>query len=130
MKDEVFERDTKVLRSDEIIDRQITHALDSMFPYGEGRVGRVRVEHFLRQIAQVAFTEGRNQALMGLMTTEDVAQHFGVSVRRARALIHNRHERFGVGMRFGASWLIHRDELEGLTPGAKYHAPEDHPKPE
>lgn len=104
----------------QIIDRHIQNALDSMFPHGEGRIGRTRVEHHLRQVAQYAFTEGRNYALLNLMTVRDVAEHFQISERRARALIRNRHERFGAGMRVGNQWLIHRDELPDLKPDEKY----------
>lgn len=57
---------------------------------------------------------------MELMTAEDVAEHFGFSVRRARALIANRNERFGIGMKVGRSWLVHRDELGRLEPEEKY----------
>jgi len=71
-------------------------------------------------VAQIAFQEGRNEALMGLMTAQDVAEHFGITGRRARALIRNRHQRFGVGMRVGHEWLVHRSELPDLEPIAKY----------
>jgi hypothetical protein len=106
----------------EIITRHINQALDALFPYGEGRVGRGRVEHQINQVAQRAYTVGRSDALIGLMTAKDVAEHFRITPRRARALIANRHERFGIGMRIGASWLIHRDELDSLEPNAKYRA--------
>ena len=93
-----------------------------MFPHGAGRAPHTRVLRHLEQIAQIAFRVGRNHALMGLMTAADVAEHFGVSERRARALIQNRHERFGVGMRVGNQWLVHRDELGNLEPDEKYRA--------
>lgn len=104
----------------EITEQAIEHAMDAMFPHGAGNASHTRVLHHLEQIAQTAFTEGKTHALMGLMTTEDVAQEFGVTERRARALVQNRHERFGVGLRFGKSWLVHRDELAVLRPDAKY----------
>lgn len=106
----------------EITKQTIEQAVDSMFPHGEGRTTRPRVQSELERVAAVAFREGRNEALMGLMTADDVAEHFGISGRRARALIANRHERLGVGMRFGASWLVHRDELENIAPDEKYRA--------
>lgn len=55
-----------------------------------------------------------------LMTTEDVAEWFGVSERRARALIKNRHERFGIGTQIGNTWLVHRDELDVLEPDERF----------
>lgn len=105
-----------------IIEQHIENALAALFPYGEGRASRTQAEHHLRQIAQYAYQEGRNEALLGLMTVRDVANHFKISERRARALIQNRHERFGVGMRFGNSWLICRDELPNLEPDDKYRS--------
>lgn len=104
----------------EMIERHIQQAIDALFPHGEGRTTRNRVEHQLQQIATRAYTIGRSDALLGLMTVQDVAEHFNITPRRARALISNRHDRFGVGMRFGASWLIHRDELSSLEPDARY----------
>jgi len=108
----------------EIVTRQIQQALDALFPHGEGRVGRGRVAHQIEQVAQRAYTVGRSDALLGLMTAEDVAEHFQISARRARALIANRHERFSIGMRFGSSWLVHRDDLDSLAPDEKYRAGE------
>jgi len=106
----------------DLITRNIEEAISSMFPHGAGRAPHTRVRHYLEQIAHVAFREGRNHALLGIMTAADVAEHFGVSERRARALIQNRHERFGVGMRVGNQWLVHRDELPELEPDEKYRA--------
>jgi len=104
----------------EITERAIEQAMDTMFPHGAGRTTDARVRHHLEQVAQTAFREGKTHALMGLMTTEDIAREFGVTERRARALVQNRHERLGVGMRFGNSWLVHRDELDALQPDEKY----------
>lgn len=102
------------------VDQEIEKAMESMFPHGAGRTTHQRVQHWLNIVAQQAFNEGRSWALMGLMTADDVAEHFQISPRRARALIANRHERFGVGMQFGNSWLVHRDELPSLVPDEKY----------
>ena len=106
------------------VELQIQRAMDSMFPYGEGRTTSPRGRHHLQQVAQRAFQSGKSYALMGLMTAADVAEHYQISHRRACALIKHRHERFGVGMRFGNSWLVHRDELPGLEPDARYRGEE------
>jgi len=104
----------------QIIHDRITQAMQAMFPHGAGRATHTAVLHHLQTIAHVAFQEGRSQAFLGLMTAEDVAAEFNVTPRRARALIANRHQRFGVGMRFGNSWLVHRDDLPNLEPDARY----------
>jgi len=103
-----------------VVEQEIENALNSMFPYGEGRITRHRVEHWLNTVAIRAFQAGKTHALLGLMTVTDVAEHYSITERRARALIANRHNRFGVGMQVGNSWLIHRDELPDLAPDEKY----------
>ncbi len=60
--------------------------------------------------------------LDNFMTTADVAEYFNVSERRASALIKNRHERFGIGRRWGKFWVVHRDHVDLLTPDKKYRA--------
>lgn len=101
---------------EEVIERE----MNAMFPHGGGTVTHMRVRHHLEQVGYLAWRAGRAHALMGLMTAEDVALHFQISPRRARALIRNRHERFGVGMRFGNSWLVHQDELPEVAPDETY----------
>jgi len=108
------------MMDNQIIQNRIENSMTAMFPNGAGRATDSAVRHHLETVATVAYQEGRNQALLGLMTAEDVAEHFDISPRRARALIQNRHERFGVGMRFGNSWLVSRDELQSLEPDEKY----------
>lgn len=105
---------------EDIVGAAIEQAMDSMFPYGAGTTTHQRVAHHLDQVARRAFSAGRSYALLGLMTAEDVAEQFQITPRRARALIRHRHERLGVGMRFGNSWLVHRDELPVLEPDARY----------
>jgi predicted YcjX-like family ATPase len=109
----------------ETVERNIETIMNALFPLGSGRATYARVQHALNQIAKMAFTAGRSHALMGLMTAQDVAAHFQISESRARALMANRHERFGVGMKFGKSWLVHRDELGGLEPEVKHRRKPD-----
>jgi hypothetical protein len=104
----------------QIIRQEIDKATQAMFPHGAGQANHVRVQHWLDKVATVAFRQGRDEALLGIMTAEDLADHFDITPRRARALIQNRHERFGVGMKAGNCWLIHRDELPSLQPDKKY----------
>ena len=110
---------TECIYSD-IVEREIQKSIDAMFPHGAGQTTHFRVKHHLDTVAQRAFQAGKTYALMGLMTSSDVAEHFNITERRARALIQNRHERFGAGMKAGNEWLVHRDELPQLEPEAKY----------
>lgn len=106
--------------NNEITIQEIENTMSALFPHGAGQTNHIRVKAALDKIAQVAYREGRNDVLMGLMTVSDIADHFQISERRARALIANRHERFSVGMQVGNQWLIHRDELPNLQPDEKY----------
>ena len=90
----------------DIVEREIQNAMDSMFPHGAGNTTHTRVQHHLNVIAKMAFESGKSYALLGLMTANDVAAHFDITPTRARALIAHRHKRFGVGMKFGSSWLV------------------------
>lgn len=105
----------------EMIECDIENAMQAMFPHGAGQTNHTRVRHWLDKIAQIAFNHGRSYALLGLITANDVALHYNITERRARALIANRHQRFGIGMKLGNSWLLHRDELQQLQPDDKYH---------
>lgn len=80
-------------------------------------VSPTKLKHFLQTIAQVAYREGRNDALMGLMDSQQVANEFGVSLRRAQSLLKKYHERHGGGIKIEGGWLIARDELENIRPG-------------
>jgi hypothetical protein len=105
-----------------IVEQEISQAMDAMFPHGAGQTNHHRARVFLDKVALVAFREGRSYALGSLMTADDVAEHFRISARRARALIKNRHERFGIGYQVpGTSqWLVTPEELENLQPDEKY----------
>ena len=63
-----------------------------------------------------------NDALMTLRTADELADELGVSPRRMRAIIRNRHERFGVGWQVPGTnqWLVRPSEVENLRPDARY----------
>lgn len=104
-----------------MINESIQAQIEALVASFAGSVSDVRLHHALETMAQHAYKEGKKDALMGLMSVDDVAAELGVSRRRANALIQNRHERFGVGMQIGKNtWVIHRDELESLKPDEKH----------
>lgn len=106
---------------DEITEDKIEALMESLFPYGAGQINHIRARYALEQAAQVAYTQCKHDVFRNLMSVSDVAIHFDISERRARALIKNRHERFGVGKRVGKNtWIVHRDELPTLQPDEKY----------
>jgi hypothetical protein len=109
----------------QIVDQQIERAIETMFPNGEGRVGRTLVERELHNVAQRAWTEGQAYVLLNLKMIEDVAETYHISTRRARALAAERHARFGIGWQVPGTkaWLFRPEEMASLAPG-----PEGYPK--
>lgn len=102
-----------------IVNQQIDSAMAAMFPHGAGQTINTRAEYHLRQIAHVAFEQGRSYALMSLLTVQDVAAHFGISERRVRALLKARNARFSIGYQVPGTnqWLITPEEVATLQPG-------------
>jgi hypothetical protein len=102
-----------------IVNQAVDQAIAAMFPDGAGRATPARVEHHLRQIAHVAFEQGRLYALLNLLTVEDIAARFNVSTRRVRTLIAERHARLAIGYQITGTrqWLITPEEVESLRPG-------------
>jgi len=110
----------------EITRAEIEKIMESLFPHGAGQANHIRVAHALEQLATVAFSDGKRHGLSGLMTVPEVAEHFGISDRRARALITNRHKRFAIGKKYNKrTWLIHSDELDILAPDERYQTDND-----
>ena len=106
----------------ETLEHEIQKAMDAMFPHGAGRTTHTQVKHWLDSISQTAFDQGEMYALMSLLTVEDVAERFGISRRRVRAIAKNRHERFGIGWQVPGTnqWLFRPEELAILEPEKKY----------
>jgi len=104
------------------VESKIGMAMQAMFPHGAGTTSHARVGHWLDTLAQVAFREGENGALMSLLTVEDVAEQFGISTRRIRAIARNRHERLSIGWQVPATnqWLFRPCEVESLRPDERY----------
>jgi len=106
----------------QIVESKIGMAMTAMFPHGAGTTSHARVGHWLDTVAQVAFREGEAGALMSLLTVEDVAEQFGISTRRVRAIARNRHGRFGIGWQVPGTnqWLFRPCEIESLRPDERY----------
>ena len=70
----------------------------------------------LDEITRLAFD--RDQ----LLTVEDVAEMFGITPRRVRAIARNRHARFGIGWQVPGTnnWLFRPGEVELLRPDERY----------
>jgi hypothetical protein len=80
-----------------------------------------RVEWALKQLGTRAFQIGRRYALTSLLTTEDVAEKYGIGTRRVRAIAAVKHARYGIGFQTPrGDWLFTPEEIENLAPDVKY----------
>jgi len=102
-----------------LYEQRINNLVESLLPNGAGTMTETRLRTALSQVAQVAFSAGESYALMSLLTVDDVAEQFGVSVRRVRAIAKIKHEQFGIGFQVAntAQWLFRPSEIESLRPG-------------
>lgn len=99
---------------DQLIATAIAEAKETL---GEGKLSPSRLDHALTVLAQRVEAAARDYTLSNLRTVDDLAAEFGVNRSRIRALAQERHERFGVGMKFGNSWLWTAEEVEQMRPG-------------
>lgn len=85
---------------------------------GEGQPSPARLRHALTVLVQRVESATRSYELLNLRTVDDLAAEFGLSPRRIRALAVTRHERYGIGMKIGTTWLWSASEIERMRPGA------------
>ena len=99
--------------------QEIKNQINALLPNGAGPVSDHRLQRAMEIVAKAAFGAGESYALLSLMTADDVAIQFGVSVRRIRAIAKVKHDRFGVGYQVPgtAQWLFRPSEIESLRPG-------------
>lgn len=102
-----------------LYEQRINQLVESLLPNRGGSLTETRLRTALSQAAQVAFSAGESYALTSLLTADDVAAQFNVSVRRVRAIAKIKHEQFGIGWQVtGTSqWLFRPSEIESLRPG-------------
>ncbi len=99
----------------------IETALDNMF---QGRetlaISRMRAEKILTDLAHEVTTCARDEVLMSLKTSDDVAKLFGVSIRRIQAIAKKiRDNGHPVGWPIPGTnrWLFLPAEVKRLKPG-------------
>lgn len=74
------------------------------------------VLHVCADCALVGYLLGLQDGIDGLLAARDIAERYGVTLRRARALIANRHRRFGIGRMVGSGWVVHEMDLWLIEP--------------
>jgi hypothetical protein len=107
---------------DLLLNQNIDTLIQSLIPNGSGPVTEPRLRWALETIAKEAFSAGGSYQLSNILTVDDIATRFGVSLRRAKALAMDRHERFGIGRKIGATnvYVFSIDDLPALSPGPSH----------
>ena len=101
----------------------IAQAIDELLNgLGSGLVTEHRLRTVLERMAQRVAVDATTDGLMTLRTADELADELGVSPRRMRAIIRNRHDRFGVGWQVPGTnqWLVRPSEIENLRPDVRY----------
>lgn len=101
----------------------IAQAVDELLNgLGSALITEHRLRTVLERIAHRVAVDAANDALMTLKTADELADELGVSPRRMRAIIRNRHERFGVGWQVPGTrqWLVRPSEIDSLRPDERY----------
>lgn len=106
----------------ELINTHIAQAIDTLTNGLGSGVTEHRLRTVLERMAHRVAVDAGNDALMTLRTADELADEMGVSPRRMRAIIRNRHERLGVGWQVPGTrqWLVRPSEIDSLRPDERY----------
>lgn len=108
----------------EIQDRELNEAIDSLVAIFPALVGReIRLRTILTKLQHSSASNTRAYELLGLRDTEKLSQLWGVSMRRVTAHCQKLHKRWGVGRKFGKTWVLTADEAERHWPAPKAGRP-------
>ena len=105
---------------DQDTDAIVSRWTDALVNREIAMISRERAETVIRQAVQQAAQAATEQALMGLLTSGDVARELQVSVRRVQAHARTLNQRgFAVGWNVPGTrvWLFRPEEVETLRGG-------------
>lgn len=101
----------------------ISQAVDDLLNgLGAGMVTEHRLRAALERLAHRVAADTENQVLLGLKTADELAEQFNVTPRRMRAIIRNRHKRWGSAWQVPGTnqWLVRPSEIESMRPDERY----------
>lgn len=100
-----------------LIEQEIDSTIEHLLPHGGGAtITETRLRSALDALATRIANHTRAYELLGIRTSDEMAEEWGVSKRRAQAHIATLHDRFGVGRKVGRDWLLSADEAERHPP--------------
>ena len=103
---------------------ELNEAINSLveqFPQLAGR--EVRLRSILTKLQHSSASITRAYELLGLRDSDELHHLWGVTMRRVTAHCQMLHERFGVGRKFGKTWVLTADEAERHRPAARAGRP-------
>ena len=95
------------------IDEAINSLVDQ-FPQLLGR--EVRIRSILTKLQHSSASNTRAYELLGLRTSDELAQLWAVTNRRVAAHCKMLHEQWGIGRKIGKSWVLSADEADHHRP--------------
>lgn len=100
-----------------LVKQEIANTIERLLPHGGGAtVTEIRLRTALDTLATRIANHTRAYELLGIRTSDEMAEEWGVSKRRAQAHIATLNMRFGVGRKVGRDWLLSADEAERHPP--------------
>ncbi|MCC6455208.1 MAG: hypothetical protein IT328_09725 [Caldilineaceae bacterium] len=100
------------------VNREIQQMLDEILPQhaSTGSVSRHLLQQQLQGVIERVQAAARDYYLESLRTVDDVADELGVSVEHMCELARHRHFHYGIGRKFGETWVWTPDEVDVLRP--------------
>jgi hypothetical protein len=100
------------------VNREILHALDELLPFhtSTGSVSRHDLQRQLEVVSERVQAAARDYYLESLRTVDDVADELGVSAEHLRDLARQRYYHYGMGRKFGDTWVWTPDEVDVIRP--------------
>jgi hypothetical protein len=104
-----------------LVCKEIANALDELLPShaATGQVSRVLLERRLEILANHVEIAARRYYLLGMKPVDELADELGVDVKHLRIIAEKRHEHFGVGRKFGDTWVWAPDEIDVMLPAGE-----------
>lgn len=97
-------------------EQAINDTIDRLLPNGGGTISETRLRSAISVLAQQIASNTRAYELPGIRTSDELADEWRVSRRRAQAFIAHLHERWGIGRKIGNVWCLSAAEVEQYRP--------------
>lgn len=97
---------------------EIMQALDTLLPQQvpNGTISRELLQEQLQHISERVQAASRDYYLESLCTSDELAKELGVSVDHICELARHRFFNYGIGRKFGDTWVWTPDEVDVLLP--------------